>query len=219
MALCSSYYAVSLRRKLASYQGRSKELRGNAPTLCCTYSFMTAMAYRWGADTAAGNSAMGIGAHLRSDTRHVTSYATMAPRQVPKMAYGLSCACKFSDLSGADQVSVHWSKERKRARQLLCTFKWTQPKCKHNHSTVLRNSKQTERQSSAVATLTLCLAAGPQDCPRVGSKVSPDHASPEVGGRPPARLPAGRLWRCPAPRGGGPAPAARWGIPGWTPAA
>ena len=154
---------------LTGYQGRSKELRGNAPTLCCTYSFMTAMAYRWGADTAAGNSAMGIGAHLRSDTRHVTSYATMAPRQVPKMAYGLSCACKVADLSGAGQMTVHWSKERKRARQLLCTFKWTQPKCKHNHSTVLRNSKQTERQSSAVATLTLCLAAGPQDCPRVGS--------------------------------------------------
>ena len=55
---------------------------------------MTAMAYRCGADTAAGKMAMGSGAHLRSATRRVTSYATMAPRQVPKMAYGLSCGNK-----------------------------------------------------------------------------------------------------------------------------
>ena len=95
---CAGSSAVAkLLRALKEIQRR------NAPTLCCTYSFMTAMAYRWGADTAAGKRAMGIGAHLRSATRRVTSYATMAPRQVPKIAYGLSCSCRC-----AREVLVAW---------------------------------------------------------------------------------------------------------------
>ena len=47
---------------------------------------MTARAYRCGGDTAAANSATGSGAFPATSTARTTSYAVIAPRQVPKKA-------------------------------------------------------------------------------------------------------------------------------------
>jgi hypothetical protein len=135
--------AASVQSLCAGSSAAGKVLRalrrapGSTPTLCCTYSFMTAMAYRWGADTAAGNMATGIGAHLRSATRRVTSYATMAPRQVPKIAYGLSCSCRFGAFRRCWSRHCAFEQTGEHACLVLCIFKWVQPRCQHTHSTVL----------------------------------------------------------------------------------
>ena len=77
------------------------------------YSFMTATEYKCGGDAAATNKATALGANMSCSTIWQISYARIAPKHVPKSAYGLSCKSRYYrdiiSLAISDRVDCKYS--------------------------------------------------------------------------------------------------------------
>ena len=87
------------------------------------YSFMTATEYKCGGDAAATNKATALGANMSCSTIRQISYARIAPKHVPKSAYGLSCKIRYyhniMSLAISDRVTCKYIIGFKRSHALL----------------------------------------------------------------------------------------------------